>query len=51
LGWFWHPQEKFGDIDGVLDTVVGYTGGTTKFPTYESLGDHTEALKIYFDPA
>ncbi len=41
LGWFWHPQEKFCDMEGVIDTIVGYTGGTTKNPTYESLGDHT----------
>jgi len=38
----------------VTDTVVGYTGGTSPSPTYESVcsGDgHTEALQIEFDPA
>jgi len=34
----------------VIDTVVGYTGGTTAAPTYESIGDHTEALRVTFDP-
>ena len=30
-------------------TRVGYTGGEKKFPTYHSLGNHTEALQIDFD--
>jgi peptide-methionine (S)-S-oxide reductase len=29
---------------------VGYTGGTKKNPTYYSLGDHTETVRIYYDP-
>ena len=29
---------------------MGYTGGTLPNPTYEHLGDHTEALQIDFDP-
>ena len=33
----------------MLETVVGYTGGTTEAPTYENIGDHTEALRITFD--
>ena len=28
---------------------MGYTGGEKKFPTYHSLGNHTEALQIDFD--
>jgi peptide-methionine (S)-S-oxide reductase len=34
----------------VLDTVVGYCGGTTDNPTYEAIGDHTEAMRIVYDP-
>ena len=34
----------------MLSTVVGYCGGTTPSPTYESIGDHTEALRVEFDP-
>jgi len=30
---------------------VGYTGGKTKDPTYRSLGDHTEAVQVDFDPS
>ena len=29
---------------------MGYTGGTTRLPTYSSIGDHTEAMRVYFDP-
>jgi len=37
----------------VVDTQVGYTGGKSANPTYESVcrGDgHTEAIKVKFDP-
>lgn len=37
-------------MPGVTDTVVGYTGGSTEWPTYQSIGDHSEALRITFDP-
>jgi len=39
-----------GGLPGVIRTRVGYTGGTTKDPTYYSLGDHTETVEIDFDP-
>jgi peptide-methionine (S)-S-oxide reductase len=29
---------------------VGYTGGTKINPSYHSLGDHTETIRIYYDP-
>ena len=35
----------------MLRTRVGYAGGTIKKPTYRSIGDHTEAIQIEFDPA
>jgi peptide-methionine (S)-S-oxide reductase len=34
----------------VLRTRVGYAGGTKEKPTYRSMGDHTEAISIDFDP-
>lgn len=45
-------------VPGVLRTSVGYTGGTTPWPTYRDkdanghggLGDHYEAVLIEFDP-
>ena len=50
LGCFWGPDAKFGAMDGVVRTRVGYAGGTTPEPTYADIGDHTEALQIGYDP-
>jgi peptide-methionine (S)-S-oxide reductase len=44
-------EARFGSLDGVIRTRVGYTGGTTRNPTYRHLGDHTETVEIDFDPA
>ncbi|MGI9243401.1 MAG: peptide-methionine (S)-S-oxide reductase, partial [Verrucomicrobiales bacterium] len=33
-----------------MRTRVGYCGGSKKNPSYYSLGDHTEALSVDFDP-
>ncbi len=33
-----------------MKTRVGYAGGTSDKPTYRSIGDHTEAIQIEFDP-
>lgn len=30
---------------------MGYAGGKTDWPTYKSIQDHTEALRVEFDPA
>ncbi len=30
---------------------MGYAGGTKKKPTYHSLGDHSEALQLDYDPS
>ena len=46
---------KLRKILGVLETEVGYTGGTTSNPSYEdvSRGDtgHAEAVRIIYDPS
>ena len=34
----------------MLRTRVGYCGGSTKSPTYRSIGDHAETIQIDFDP-
>ena len=49
LGWFWGPDARFGLLDGVVITKVGYSGGKKDNPTYESLGDHTEVLQIDYN--
>lgn len=50
LGCFWEPDDHFSRLKGVLQTTVGYCGGTKKNPAYNDLGDHTESIEIIFDP-
>jgi peptide-methionine (S)-S-oxide reductase len=49
-GCFWGMEELFRDQPGVVDTEVGYAGGTNDNPTYENHPGHAEALKITYDP-
>jgi peptide-methionine (S)-S-oxide reductase len=53
-GCFWHVEEVFSKISGVLKTEVGYTGGVTENPTYEQVSSgktgHAEAIQIVYDP-
>ncbi|MCG7346441.1 peptide-methionine (S)-S-oxide reductase [Sporosarcina sp. ACRSL] len=51
MGCFWGPDARFGSLQGVIRTRVGYAGGTTPTPTYRQMGDHTETVEIDFDPA
>ncbi len=51
LGCFWGPDARFGAMDGVVRTRVGYAGGTDPNPSYYALGDHTEVVQVEFDPA
>lgn len=49
IGCFW-SETVFGKLEGVKITRVGYAGGSKKNPTYEDLGDHTEAVQVDFNP-
>ena len=53
LGCFWGPEKKFGKIEGILETEVGYCGGKMPNVTYKEVcsGEtgHAEVVKLTFD--
>ena len=52
-GCFWCMEESFEKIEGVIDVVSGYSGGTTKNPTYKEVTygstGHFEVIEIKYD--
>ena len=48
-GCFWGLQELIRKQDGVINTVVGYAGGSVENPTYENHEGHAEAIEIEYD--
>lgn len=53
-GCFWCMEAPFDQLEGVVSTTSGYTGGTLEHPTYEEVSsgrtDHVEAIRIIYDP-
>lgn len=54
-GCFWGMEDILRRVPGVLNTEVGYTGGSLENPRYEQvktgMTGHAEAIRIEFDPA
>ena len=54
LGCFWGPEKKYGQLEGIYRTEVGYCGGNSPNTNYREVctgkTNHAEAVKLEFDP-
>ena len=53
-GCFWCMEPPFEQLDGVVEVVSGYTGGTEEDADYKKVSsgrtDHYEAVRVIYDP-
>jgi peptide-methionine (S)-S-oxide reductase len=53
-GCFWSVEAAFRQVPGVVDTAVGFAGGTTQHPTCEEVSSghsgHAEVVEVEYDP-
>jgi peptide-methionine (S)-S-oxide reductase len=53
-GCFWGVEASFQQVPGVLETAVGYEGGSLENPTYKDVCSdgtgHVEVVELTFDP-
>ncbi|MBH0198108.1 MAG: peptide-methionine (S)-S-oxide reductase MsrA [Nitrospira sp.] len=54
-GCFWCMEEAFEQVEGVIEVVSGYMGGTVANPSYEQVSGgstgHAESVEVSYDPA
>jgi peptide methionine sulfoxide reductase msrA/msrB len=54
-GCFWGIEDRYSQLDGVLDSVSGYQGGDDTNPTYKEVcsgtSGHAESVMIKYDPS
>ncbi|HSE45334.1 MAG TPA: peptide-methionine (S)-S-oxide reductase MsrA [Gemmatimonadales bacterium] len=54
-GCFWGIEGVFEHVKGVKSAVSGYSGGSTKSPTYEEVSEgntgHAESVEVIYDPS
>lgn len=52
-GCFWCMEEAFEKVEGVVEVVSGYMGGTVKNPSYEDVSSgrtgHAESVEVRYD--
>lgn len=53
-GCFWCMEPPYDEVEGVYETISGYTGGTVANPTYQQVTrggtGHYEAILVIYDP-
>ncbi|MEL6337703.1 MAG: peptide-methionine (S)-S-oxide reductase MsrA [Pseudomonadota bacterium] len=53
-GCFWCVESDFDKVEGVVETLSGYTGGALDSPTYQDVTytetGHFEAVRVRYDP-
>jgi peptide-methionine (S)-S-oxide reductase len=54
-GCFWGVEEAFRQLPGVVETAVGFMGGTTESPSYREVcggrTGHAEVVHLEYDPS